>query len=783
MEINKEKQVLAKYDLARKLDRAEKERAQLRLLKGVEELVKHNFAMLSNDEFVEKLPQYLCDFDSHKDIESARAVLDAIGVGSCHKDQKVRERALVVLSVFSENIPENNNHEYLKKVAGILIRWLETETQYISGFSIICQQIQKIGLKLLAHGFWHEADELLVVLNKIQGGTLEKSNIIKGIASKTQENLATKDILENLTRTLLDASDKDQTIAGDLLKNLGRRSAIFLLNWLMHSENKEERFQLMYLIPKTGDVAISVFEECLKKNPPWYVIRNIVFMISEIGDTSLFFLVEPYLLHPDMRVQQQVITCIGMLGGQTMRKRLLVALSKVNDELKIRLVMKLGQSEGSDIADALLDLFEKRGFFSASAAEELLSKLCIALKSFPSQRTVNNLKKLVAERKRISNKTDKILSVAQEVLSVVAPKVRRNAKGELHALDDLSFDSDPLLEHNAQKKIRDFIEEIRGLVGKGNISKACEMLFSEAVRAARNKDFRVAEMLRDKILEINPMAFSEVLQVGEIIEEERSSANTGHHFEIWNTLYEKMTTEEFNAVNSVMKRETYNPEETIVKSGETDPSLYFINSGIARLSCICGNQETFLKRLQPGEIIGVGQFFSVSVWTVSLIAQSTAQIHVLERKHFIALLEKFPDLEKKLHDYCLQYDIVPELLRMTGSDRREYARYSIAVTINSILLDPYGNKGKRSIKGEMIDISRGGLSFSLRISKKENAKLLLGRQIISEINFKQGNALRCNGIIVGIKFPQIADKDFSVHVKFYAVMDQAEMTRVSKLML
>lgn len=783
MEIDKEKQAQKIYEIARSLDRAEKERADLRLLKGVGELNQHIFTILSNDEFIEKLPQYLCDLDVQKDHTSAMAILDSIGVGCCNEDQRVRERALVVLSVYSEHVMDNECPDFIRKVAGILIQWLEVETEYLSGFGIICQQIQKIGLKLLGNNFWDEADRLLIMLGKIQGGILEKSNIIKGMAAKTLENLATKDILESLTHTYLNESDKKNTIAGGLLKNLGRRSAIFLLNNLMHREKKEERFQLMHLIPKTGDVAISVFEECLKKNPPWYVIRNIVCMISEIGDTSLFFLVEPYLLHPDIRVQQQVITCIGTLGGQTMKKRLLMALPKVNDELKIRLVMKLGQSKGNDTADALLDLFEKRGFFSASAAEELLFKLCIALKSFPCQRTEKNLKQLVTERKRISKKADKILSVAQEVLSVVSPKVRRDVKGETDVLDELSFDSDPVLEHNAKKKIRDFIEEIQGIVGKGNIGKASEMLFSEAVRAARDKDFKVAEILRDKILEINPMAFSEVLEVGEIIEEERSSAITGHHIEIWNTLYEKMTTEEFNALYYTMKNETYNPEETIVKTGETDHSLYFVNSGLVRLSCMCGNKEIFLKRLQPGEILGAGQFFSVSVWTVSLVAQSTAQIHVLQRERFVALSEKFPDLETKLHDFCLQYDIVPSLLRMTGSDRREYARYSISVIINSQLLDPYGEKGQRSVKGEMIDISRGGLSFSIRISNRENAKILLGRQIISEINLGPGNILRSFGIIVGVKFPQIADQDFSVHVKFFSVMDQADVMRVSKLIL
>ena len=781
MEIDKEKQVLARFEMMRKLDRAEKERAHSRFLKGLGELEDNNFEILSNDEFVENLSRHLCTMDFCKDHESAMSLLDSLGAGCCSNDQSVRERALVVLSVFSEHALEVNNFEFIRKIAGILLKWLETETQYLAGFGVICQQIHKVGVKLLGNNFLNEAEELLALLSNIQSGALEKSNTIKGMVAKTLESLAKIDILGSLTSTYLDLSDHNYKIAGNLLKSLGRRSAIYLLNRLMHSENKEERFHIMRLIPKTGEVAISVFEECLKKNPPWYVVRNIIFMISEIGDTSFFSLIAPYLQYPDIRVQQQVINCIRIFGGEELKERLLLALSKVHDELKIRLVMKLGRSEGSDVASALLDLFEKRGSFSKPAAEELLERLCLALKSFPSRRTIKNLKQLMAERKRSPADTDKIVAIAQGVLSVVEPKVRHDAKGEIDALDELSFDSDPVLEQNAKKQIRDLIEEVQGFVGNGNMGKATEMLFSEAMRAAKDRDFRVAELLRDKMLEINPMALSQVLEVGERIEEEKSSTITGHHIEIWSTLYEKMTTEEFNALHYAMKRETYNPEETIVKSGETDPSLFFVNSGLVRLSCMCGHKDTFLKRLQPGEIIGVGQFFSVSVWTVSLVCQNTAQIHVLERERFLALKEKFPDLEGKLHDFCLQYDLVPKLLQMTGSDRREYARYPFSVTINSILLDSYGKKEQRSIQGEVIDISRGGLAFSIGVANKENAQLLLGRQIISEIHLKSGDTLKCFGVIVGVKFPQITDRDCSVHVKFYTLMGQTDVMRLNKI--
>ena len=59
----------------------------------------------------------------------------------------------------------------------------------------------------------------------------------------------------------------------------------------------------------------------------------------------------------------------------------------------------------------------------------------------------------------------------------------------------------------------------------------------------------------------------------------------------------------------------------------------------------------------------------------------------------------------------MKFDIIPDLVRMAGSDRREYPRYPVSLIINNMLLDPFGQTGKKTFRGEMIDISKGGLGF------------------------------------------------------------------------
>jgi hypothetical protein len=188
--------------------------------------------------------------------------------------------------------------------------------------------------------------------------------------------------------------------------------------------------------------------------------------------------------------------------------------------------------------------------------------------------------------------------------------------------------------------------------------------------------------------------------------------------------------------------------------------------------------------LKAGDIIGVGQFFSVSVWTVSLTAQQDTQVHVLRREDFLKVIERFPEVEDILFDFCNNKEEIQTLVRMSGKDRRNHARYPVNVIVNNTLLNPYGgNTGKRIFQGEMLDISKGGLSFSIRISKKENAHLLLGRQIISEVNLLGNEVLKCFGVIVGVRDQNARNKEFSIHVKFYSEIEQRQVTNVLNLVI
>ena len=785
MEIDKEKQKAAQERAKALLKQQEKIRIQRRLSKFILDLEQGRSEVLLNNEFLEHLPQIVEQLCQADDCDHVKLLFDKLGESACSEKPNLRERAVMALSLCSELLFQNDQCGLMDELTKILVRWLRVETTFLSSCNTVCRQLQENGIRMLQEGRWKECDYLLETFYQIQAGRLGKSNAIRSVVSRAQEAMAADYILEELTLVCLRGRGERRQNAEKILIHLGRKAALHLLEYLLACNEKEDRFRLIGLVPATGYVAVSVLKEYLKKDLPWYGTRNIILMISAMNDPELIPLIMPCLEHKDIRVQQQVVDCIREVAGENMKNYFLSALALVSDELKGQLIVQLGQLGGGDISEVFLDLFAGRDAFSPHVRDDLLKKLIVNMRLSNSVRAVNLLNMLIDERKEIYDPhSDSVVAVAKQTLQILDPRLAQDEIKdpvelvEMEMKEIVTFDNEPVNKGQAKRKLQRLNEEVAVLLGKGEVSEASLLLYEKSIEAAKEKDFDSAEMFRDRILEVDPNALTEVIRAGELIEEERSSAISSHHLSIWQDLYDTLTTEEFNALYYILQESNYSADEVIVEQGMVRPCLYFINSGQVRLSCRRGRDEIFLKRVNPSEIVGASPFFNVSVWTVTLTALSNTQVHILHRDQFLELLEQFPGMESSLNDYCTLMDTVPELIKMSGDDRRQAARYPLSLLVKHTLLDEYGNPGKRSFRGELADISTGGLSFFIRISRKENARLLLGRGIRTTISLEQGDVVNCVGNIVAVRFQQYVENDYSVHVQFKEVIHSGIVKRI-----
>lgn len=765
-------------EIKKTIERAEQERRRIRFKHNLIVFFEGNNVVLKSDEFTHGLTRHF-GLSSAADTAEKQRILVRLGDEVDNEDVDTRERVMAVMTLIIDDCLQLDDPDIAILAAQKFCEWLKQEQEIIAGFEIIFKKIEEIINWLFQQKNWIEARHLLTTLKRIQTGKYPKGNSFKSIAGRTLGNLCTREKFQFLTEAFL-AGDASMDDLQESLLALGEPVVTYLLRKMIDSYSKMERLKLVSLIAAFKQVAVPVLTECIQKNPPWAVQRNIICIIAEIAETDLYHLIRNCIQHEDQRVQYETINCMIKLGGPNLKLRLIEALREVDENLKLHVLRLLSELEerDEDVFKAISQLVQKRASFSARSGFQLLVALITALKAFPTRDTIDLLEDIRLEYNNVST-GEQVALLVDEAIMGIEPRLRR--KQSSRKSNDVSFDSDPVAKQYAYSQIQKVEEQVRAKLGSGDSEGAGQIIYDHGLAAAKAKDFIVAEMLRDRLLEVNSMALNEVIALGEFIEQEKNTIITSHHIEIWSELYREMSTEEFTILYHAMTEEQYSKGDVLARAGETDVNLYFLNSGYVSLNCQAGGKDVFLKRMQPGNILGWEQFFSASVWTVTLVAQSEVQVQVLELEAYKTILHDYPAIAEKLQKYCYNHDRIPELLKMSGDDRREHPRYSVTLITNNTLVDPFGNKARRVFKGELIDVSLAGLAFSIRITNADNARLLLGRQIITVIGVKGEELPQCCGVIVGVRRQNVMSQEYSVHVKLAKKLAKSTLRQVRAL--
>jgi CRP-like cAMP-binding protein len=296
---------------------------------------------------------------------------------------------------------------------------------------------------------------------------------------------------------------------------------------------------------------------------------------------------------------------------------------------------------------------------------------------------------------------------------------------------------------------------------------AVKLLYGLIVKCARQKQFSKAEALREKLMEIDPMALTEIIKTAEVIEEEKIGSMDKTHKELWAGFYDTLTAEETSTVYYGMKQAEFEPDQPVFQQGKLQPNLYFIDHGELILSCKERDREILLGSLGAGDIIGEELFFANTVCTTSLIPITIVKLHFLEKSLLTTWEKEHPLMVSKLHDYCKKADRTRNWLKSYQFDRRQQTRYRINGRCQIQIINSAGEPVGRPFYGELNDVSVGGLAFLARITKRDTARLLLGRRvkIVFDLPLESSNeVVEQDAIIVAVR--EYAFEDCSIHIKF-----------------
>jgi CRP-like cAMP-binding protein len=306
--------------------------------------------------------------------------------------------------------------------------------------------------------------------------------------------------------------------------------------------------------------------------------------------------------------------------------------------------------------------------------------------------------------------------------------------------------------------------EIQNLVKQEQRDEAKKILLDLIVSCARGGDIKNATRLRDMLYEVDPMALGEIIKVNEIIDE-AMSGSIDKKFELaWSGLREALSDEEFLALYHALDMHEVGADKSIAKAGSKLDALFFITQGNVNVNYLRAGKNFTVTTLEPGSLIG-DNCFQPSVWTVSLVSLTPVSLSVLRRKELAGLFDRFAGLENKLTGYYEQFDTIPQLFKDQEQQRREHERKKVDNKITFQIQGEDGKVAKHSFRGELDNISLGGLSFLMRIVNREKRRALFSRHLIITVQ-ADNNELQFIGVVVAVTIHDFQDHDYAIHLAF-----------------
>jgi hypothetical protein len=774
----KGKQYLSREKAQALLKAGESERRAKRIQAGLNSILQGSVVALKNDEILEYLPASVSRLLANDKLDLAAAIIEKLARELIKEEGSLEtERLANCIGSIGEDLIKRDKWEWLENLAVPLLSWLKK----IDSDDRTCEKILHILNKIMQRS-WKikrnvRGDQILNMFYGIRSGMLEKSQGMRKLVTKVQDQAVDRTLLEMFLKHAL--SETADEVSRTRLNRQGTFAAKYLINELLESKKLADRMKMLDILEKMGDILPPVLEERLKDPMPWYGKRNLIKLLAETGNEENVESVLEYMKHDDLRVQREAFICLYRNSGERRKEVLLAILAIASEQMKIQTVKALQPyTDDDDVAREMVGLLEMQDSFSIVVRNSLLIQVCRHLGLCSPEIALDPLREFQKTKgKGTARKLDRaVWEVVEDSLSNLRAIVR--AEQDLEQGEEFRHISD------IKESITDFPEERQAvfLHEKGRSEEAVQLLLKMIIKSTRFKKFDQAEKLKEWLTEVDPSAITEIIKASEIISEEKGQNIDSGHLTVWAKLYDSLTTDEFNAFYLALEHHKCEIDELIVKQGDSQSCLYFINSGRVKLYYQMQEKEILVCTMGAGEVLGTGSFFDASVWTINVSSINQVDMSILRLERLSDWKNEFPDLGSKLQDFCSQFETVPLTLQNLGKTRRGEERTLISGAVLVSFLDRDGSDTQMKAEGELSDICAGGISFLLRSSQKSNARILLGRKVRLRLPLgtNESEDREVEGIVMAVRSLRSIANDYSLHIKFDEELTSDDMESIHR---
>ena len=145
-----------------------------------------------------------------------------------------------------------------------------------------------------------------------------------------------------------------------LVVHVGTALAPFLIDALANEEDRNRRGRLIRVLKAVGKPAHPFLLEALQSQT-WYVVRNTLNVLGDIGEREHVTAIGKKLTHGDARVRRAAARTLGKIGGPESEALLATAVRDKDPETQNEVLLCLGSMKAQSAVPAVCDLAKSRG--------------------------------------------------------------------------------------------------------------------------------------------------------------------------------------------------------------------------------------------------------------------------------------------------------------------------------------------------------------------------------------------------------------------------------------
>ncbi|MBA7475531.1 hypothetical protein ES707_10902 [subsurface metagenome] len=259
---------------------------------------------------------------------------------------------------YTDSLNEGKIEEQASTVLMDLIR-LETES---SEYVEIAKNLGKATMDFLLTGRYEKAKEIIEILIEEAGPQKGRTDGERNACKEALEKLRDIGIVHDLVTALRDwGREKYETIQFILLQ-MGEIAVEPLLEALGRETDMSLRKKIISIVVDMGEEAIpEIVRRFSDKN--WYVVRNMVRILREIGMEKAVRYLNIPLKHEDPRVRKEVVYALSTIGGKEAFSLVSRMADDPDGEVRRGAIKYLGVMRNKGAVPLLVKLINQRNPF------------------------------------------------------------------------------------------------------------------------------------------------------------------------------------------------------------------------------------------------------------------------------------------------------------------------------------------------------------------------------------------------------------------------------------